>query len=916
MRQKVSIIITLSFCFFFFKGHAQQTLPCTTIEVQDLNSQQPYITGTCLEVSSDLHVAAKDVKMEADQRIHFMPGTKISPNQQGYFQASIRPNAMEVVWMEPGTSGVAEQYKKMELGVRFNAEIETHIDEFLSENQSDLAPRQYLDGLNPFDPDEIELYADFYYLSGPHIFQSIPARQYGFFYRDYKRIIDEEYPENSVWEIIETDYRFRIRFAPRFTGRWRCRVGVNINISTNYELADFEFNVVPSDGHDFVQVGSSNRFLTIADETFFPVGMNLSDPKCYYDVANNDPYNCENYPITNNGDDNPAGSQPYVYWVYQQELNALANAGANYVRFDILPWFSEIEFEKLANYDDRMNRAWELDQIVNTAEENDLFIHFNTHRQTPFEPVGYFFTWWWDWSAHNQYGSGFPCSVTGPLDMGYCYNNDPYLGLSSCFDFFTDNTAMHYYKNRLRYYIARYGYSTNIAVFETMNESNGFCSSKDYSINASTGDCEEANSDYRPYTDASNASAYRLALENWQQEMLYYMQRFMGGNQHVLSLNYLTEGPKGPDDPYGIIYADLITEQNYENFPDIHKNSMDIAAEVNAQYNKPLTHGETSSGLDYCTCDNDAQWIRDLWLGAFTGMCTGPLLWDNQHRQDLWPHFGRLKYFTQGIEFNDSGDNNHDGWTSEHDERGDHKAEMFCLRNWENGHKRAIGVIGNNTYNYYTQAEGLPCSDLNLAPDYTEHRTATIVNPFPSSWNELMRIQIPNMGAKVRYNIEWYNVMTGSLISTSTAVRSSLSGNLDLMFPPLSGDASRPIVLFIVYRYTDRSSEQNSVNNGFVNSDSAMTVFSPVFEMENSDLINPYLKMYPNPAYTEITIELVGESLTNGVIEILDYTGKTVCVKEMITSAQNMDISFLKDGVYLVRLQSEKSVFVTKLIKQ
>lgn len=60
----------------------------------------------------------------------------------------------------------------------------------------------------------------------------------------------------------------------------------------------------------------------------------------------------------------------------------------------------------------------------------------------------------------------------------------------------------------------------------------------------------------------------------------------------------------------------------------------------------------------------------------------------------------------------------------------------------------------------------------------------------------------------------------------------------------------------------------------------------------------------------------MGESLTNGVIEILDYTGKTICAKEMINSVQNMDISFLKDGVYLVRLQSEKSVFVTKLIKQ
>lgn len=61
-------------------------------------------------------------------------------------------------------------------------------------------------------------------------------------------------------------------------------------------------------------------------------------------------------------------------------------------------------------------------------------------------------------------------------------------------------------------------------------------------------------------------------------------------------------------------------------------------------------------------CDNDATWIRDLWLGAFTGICTGPLLWDNQHRHDLWPHLGRIRSFVSGCDFNEDG-----GWMAGHD---------------------------------------------------------------------------------------------------------------------------------------------------------------------------------------------------------------------------------------------------------
>ncbi|MGD9494472.1 MAG: hypothetical protein AB7V36_14095 [Bacteroidales bacterium] len=63
---------------------------------------------------------------------------------------------------------------------------------------------------------------------------------------------------------------------------------------------------------------------------------------------------------------------------------------------------------------------------------------------------------------------------------------------------------------------------------------------------------------------------------------------------------------------------------------------------------KPFIHGEYGSGTNqgYYMCDNNASWIRDLWIGSFTGICGSALMWDNMHKRELWPHFGRLRAYS------------------------------------------------------------------------------------------------------------------------------------------------------------------------------------------------------------------------------------------------------------------------------
>ena len=58
-------------------------------------------------------------------------------------------------------------------------------------------------------------------------------------------------------------------------------------------------------------------------------------------------------------------------------MTDLAYTGANYFRYIISPWQTEIEFEELGNYSDRLPNAWEFDQILEHANELDLKLHLN-----------------------------------------------------------------------------------------------------------------------------------------------------------------------------------------------------------------------------------------------------------------------------------------------------------------------------------------------------------------------------------------------------------------------------------------------------------------------------------------------------------------------------------------------------------
>jgi hypothetical protein len=74
------------------------------------------------------------------------------------------------------------------------------------------------------------------------------------------------------------------------------------------------------------------------------------------------------------------------------------------------------------------------------------------------------------------------------------------------------------------------------------------------------------------------------------------------------------------------------------------------------------------------------------------------------------------------------------------------------------------------------------------------------------------------------------------------------------------------------------------------------------------------INIYPNPASTEITIEITA-SLAPGCLIIYNLQGQELLSSRISGTITKIDISKLPSGVYFARLTGEKTVEVGKIIK-
>jgi hypothetical protein len=609
------------------------------------------------------------------------------------------------------------------------------------------------------------------------------------------------------------------------------------------------------------------------------------------------------------------------YLAYHHQLEVLAESGGNYFRMINSPWSTDIEFEQLNNYSDRMEHAWEMDEILRVAEELGLRMHFDLQIQYSFEAPDPFSFHRWDWSiTGDPLDPGPDCIEAG--DPGNCYRTA--LNLEDPKLFFTNADAKKYYKYKLRYIIARWGYSNEIALIELFSEINNAGSEHpkeklqtgvDVFGNPTYGCFIIESLNYNPYKEPE--TDFIISVNNWQEEMCQYIKQKLQHSNHPLAVNYA--GPpdwNNGDDIYQSEFVDIMTYNFYQAA--IEKNEFAVTQvaewQVDKDINKPFMFSEYGpGGGGYELCDHGVDFIKALTLSPFSGTAGAAMNWDWQFpgQEQYWHYMGPVKALMEGIPLDE--ENWQVGIPLITEAKEVEVMYLIGPELEEGGHK-VVGVISNRTFNYFTQGTGVPC--LSNTPD-EEYQF-----PVTYSYSGLSTaLKIPGMGSLKDYAINWYDALTGIYWQTTTET-SGLSGELDLNYPGvLTGDGGGPILFFEIFPEGDvfKSQLQNSTGNQeiyFVNLDLdsldkiQLTPWNEIYNFEDVTDV----RVLPNP--TDGLVRIQFDVLENVEYYLLDHSGQIIERLIVTTGTYTLDLSGYSAGIYFITDHFYNISEAIKIIKQ
>ena len=189
--------------------------------------------------------------------------------------------------------------------------------------------------------------------------------------------------------------------------------------------------------------------------------------------------------------------------------------------------------------------------------------------------------------------------------------------------FFTDEGAKAKYKNRLRFIVARWGYSTSIGMWEFFNEV-----------------------DNVQFRNANNPIEAKV-ITQWHDEMSTYLKQ-IDPYEHIVTTSISHRDVEGLNS-----VLDLDINQKH-----IYRNVVDIPSQIikyEKEFNKPYIIGEFSFEWDWSKNfndfaeDMDTDFRRGLWYGALSPTPVFPMSW-------WWEFFdnrGMTSYFKGVREIND-----------------------------------------------------------------------------------------------------------------------------------------------------------------------------------------------------------------------------------------------------------------------
>lgn len=642
--------------------------------------------------------------------------------------------------------GSVEALKKFEVGVELPAEIMQRVQDFIS--TGDTSGNQ----INPYLSWHLEAKA--YFVHRATQFEKVV---HGFYFQDFERDTNSTNVNDWTWDTVPTTHPFRFRYAPELTGQWDVFIEVRIDDTDYLVYCPFAINVTPNTSDDgFVKVAANKKMLERNGELFFAVGQNLPWPR-------NDALN--GVPV---GDQ--AGfygseivcSKPFVE--YEELMEEYKEKGTNFFRMLLNQSTTEIEFEEVGNYTKRLHCGWEVDQIIEKAEELDLYIHFNMLLHDLFDNKNLFYGFNWDWGDDPV-----ALKAPGQYEQSYAYRERFNLGNDESYRFLTDAGCKKYYKEKLRYLIGRYGYSPHVALFELLSEMNNVGSIYQETVvtNIEYDSLGNPIGTYQTIDMSRTIDGYAddpqqpLRAAAWHDEMAKYIKNELGHTEHLLSVSY-TGLPDSTDYSYGIPEVDVITWNQYNREIGAYHNLSELVRQKHSQYQKPVIWSENDP-LDEHSCDGGLTYKKDCWKSAFTGVA-GFNMWEaglNNGQPEHWKHLKMVQDFVQN---NDTINRLFMGpsWTKLYlNDVGNvgyaNQKELIAIDGWYfDGNGQVVtaiaGVVSNLTYNYFTN-RSMPAPTENIPFCYTQVPTTNYQFKANLFFGELLYPQAPF--SEYKYN--WYD---------------------------------------------------------------------------------------------------------------------------------------------------------------
>ena len=386
------------------------------------------------------------------------------------------------------------------------------------------------------------------------------------------RLVVPAYYEAGAPGLLST---WKVRFCPVEPGQYHGTFSL-CNGSQVDTVRDISFNVTQSGGKGFIHVGDNWTFKFDNGGRFRGIGENIAWESRSRDDSH----------FFGNQNESPRYNYEYM-------VGTLAENGGNFFRTWMCPWNLPLEWKTVGNtsrYESSSNyfnpsAERRMDQLIDLAESCDAYIMLTLDNSGDFQGR--------PWQRNN-------------------YNTQNNGTTSSPEDFFTSSEAKAQYKDKLRYLVARWGYSPHIAAWEFFNEIDNLM----YGLPDKIPDS---------------------VVTAWHTEMSDYLKR-IDPYDHLITTSISHREVSGLYDIPSIAFNQVHIyghdgEARVSVFPKVLRSSC-------GSHNKPFVIGECgfewdwSKNFDDVAPEMDYDFKKSLWLGLFSPTPILPMSW-------WWEYFDR-----------------------------------------------------------------------------------------------------------------------------------------------------------------------------------------------------------------------------------------------------------------------------------